>query len=966
MRLFIVSAVALVLASASSAQSWGPVPLPPTPVTKDRLSTDAMDVLAAAPMTVLKTSGLAAAQKAFDQLLSKTRQEKGAGSIEEADLQTSFGVALYMRGLDEDAVDLKRASLPYLERAVASYRSAFGTRDPEVAVALNSYADAMLGIRDEALQPKAKAALEEAVAIRKERLGQDNPETKSATEDLARVGAPPDDADPALTDALKSFPPHSPAAGAAAAAATKFTDLTMDDLRGRGLWMPSSYADPIIDDFALDVRKIDHAPVSTRAEVAKKYGLLIQSLDEGLILLRDMDNHGYDMHRTAGLRARALGWLEHSGRAPVAVAYIAGILGQLSEGGCTIADLDALMHGSRDRDRDLWLVGTTCGSSQVLATALDRSISARSALFFWGQSWTNGDWPSQLAAFDYMLRPDYLSRVSSGQRSRVQSEIVSRKLTKLIDIGLLDEALNFAEGVDPAILRMALQPRSGKYAATIDGFALKSTTFPNAVAENYAAILALAGRSSEARATLDLIGPAEKRKQARACLDAAKPDCEVGSEGQVTIDALVVDQFLTDPRGDPYVLLEPSNRGFSSTEPPIAETLCRMLDRPSEQRDCADERSGAAAEPEALDAGDRKLWNSLDAAGGPSLAQAMRRYAALIPARTVANASAPVRRASIDPAPPPFSEKILTQAMIGKVRANPAPNAYAALPPGYSLVRFERSGSRAVAVSLSTRYDPNGEVSAGGYWVHLSNDGGKTWDQPLYTGLAEFFPYVVPATSRLPMIAGDNVHVEVREQLIDTASISYPPVRMHVRRKRSGIFLDIPLADLRADRNGDRLTDIAAHHLLLDEQGGSTPFVVGRDKNCSNASPETLARLEILKQLFEAEASALVETPDHKSLSATWQRIKPSGKPPIFLLGNPDDWRCVFVDRPMVVYGKDDRDRLRRFSPDFQLIELPSIRWNRTLTRGFVRWNMGWTGGAYRLTRDGGGWKLETISSWIS
>jgi len=55
------------------------------------------------------------------------------------------------------------------------------------------------------------------------------------------------------------------------------------------------------------------------------------------------------------------------------------------------------------------------------------------------------------------------------------------------------------------------------------------------------------------------------------------------------------------------------------------------------------------------------------------------------------------------------------------------------LPDGFELVRAERAGHRAVAVSVSHTYDPTGEVSQGGYWMHVSQDGGRHWDRPLYT-----------------------------------------------------------------------------------------------------------------------------------------------------------------------------------------------------------------------------------------
>ena len=142
---------------------------------------------------------------------------------------------------------------------------------------------------------------------------------------------------------------------------------------------------------------------------------------------------------------------------------------------------------------------------------------------------------------------------------------------------------------------------------------------------------------------------------------------------------------------------------------------------------------------------------------------------------------------------------------------------------------------------------------------------------------------------------------------------------------------------------------------------------MGQERDCPAPPPETLARLEILKKIFQVEARAIIEPAGPRSMPiGPWRKSSPTDKPPIFLAGNPDDYRCVLLDRPMIIYSEADRERLRRHSPDFQLIELPPIRWNRDRTRGFVNWNMGWVGGTFRLVRDGQGWKLESISEWIT
>lgn len=158
-----------------------------TPATKDRLSPERMEQLVARPMSILRASGLVAAQKDFDALLAAAVQAHGKGSVEEADLLTSFGVELFLADIDEDDASDAQASLEYLKRAIPAYRAAFGPRHPEVAVALNSYADALLQVKGDAALQEGEAALEEAYSIRVAALGPDNGETKSNARHLARL-----------------------------------------------------------------------------------------------------------------------------------------------------------------------------------------------------------------------------------------------------------------------------------------------------------------------------------------------------------------------------------------------------------------------------------------------------------------------------------------------------------------------------------------------------------------------------------------------------------------------------------------------------------------------------------------------------------------------------------------------------------------------------------------------------------
>src|SRR5262249_23446994 len=122
----------------------------------------------------------------------------------------------------------------------------------------------------------------------------------------------------------------------------------------------------------------------------------------------------------------------------------------------------------------------------------------------------------------------------------------------------------------------------------------------------------------------------------------------------------------------------------------------------------------------------------------------------------------------------------------------------------------------------SQTLDPAGEVSGGGYWVHISDDGGKTWRAPLYTGLAQFFPYVVVAQSCQPILAGDRLLIEVEIDQLDRATITYPPGGLQAKRHEAGYVLTLPITDLERDSDGDLITDIEEEHLLLDPMKADT------------------------------------------------------------------------------------------------------------------------------------------------
>jgi hypothetical protein len=324
------------------------------------------------------------------------------------------------------------------------------------------------------------------------------------------------------------------------------------------------------------------------------------------------------------------------------------------------------------------------------------------------------------------------------------------------------------------------------------------------------------------------------------------------------------------------------------------------------------------------------------------------------------------------PVPESLRSGVRSQERVGKWPAGMAP-----LPDGYLPVRVERGVPFTVAVSLSQNLDPVGEVSSGGYWIHLSRNGGVSWEEPLYTGLPEYFPYVALPSSKLPILSGDRITLEVVVQEIDPSTISYPPVSLKSLRRASGLYIEMPLAALTSDRDHDGLTDIVEAHLLLNPDNPDSDgdgIDDGRDMlpNVKNSSPATdnsyLA--QILEQISGRSEGAIIEPVDRDPNSVV-DYIDRAGEPqsmnrPLFVQGQPEDFAGLRTGSRVLVYSDADIERLRAQSPDFHALTLRPVVFNRAHDRGFVSWSMGWTGGTLRLIRERNTYRIEVIIHWIT
>ena len=155
--------------------------------TKDRMSPDQYQPLLAIPLDEFSRGELASSQEHFEIILKSQQARFGANSVEVADTISAFGVLIYNQCRDAGRLKDASGALPYLRRAIDVYRLAFGPSHPEVAVALNDYADVERVLMPDDPPSDVDASLQEAFRIRFNALGPADPETVATMGYIAEV-----------------------------------------------------------------------------------------------------------------------------------------------------------------------------------------------------------------------------------------------------------------------------------------------------------------------------------------------------------------------------------------------------------------------------------------------------------------------------------------------------------------------------------------------------------------------------------------------------------------------------------------------------------------------------------------------------------------------------------------------------------------------------------------------------------
>lgn len=603
----------------------------------------------------------------------------------------------------------------------------------------------------------------------------------------------------------------------------------------------------------------------------------------------------------------------------------------------------------------------------------------------------------RIALTEYLLSEAFSHHVTGGQ-AHYRKRLVRWYVWDVLGIGLADEALAAIENLPASERAGALTADYSGGAVAIDGLLTAARGGNEASYDNwssYAAARFAKGDYSKAKETLAQIPYlAQAQKRFTCYTNSTQPECKEPPRAE--LDPIALEYLLKGNASDPYDLAEAmfagARDGFSSNA--LWSSLMKSYFAGGPYEGLANESAKRW----------RPNYDDGDADVSPARKAAIDLLNEILGApfqERVANLKAATRAKVIelggDPdkspwettkrvqaAPPLFPAQTLPANIApSSAEEKPAPAeenlAFGKLPDGFWPVRIEVQNKQAVAISLSQNFDQTGEVSAGGYWIHVSSDAGKTWQRPLYTGLAQFFPYNIVAKSNMALIAGDALNIEVEVQELDVASITYPPVGLVTKRRQKGLFIQLPLSALTRDKDSDGIPDIEERRLLLDPNNPDTDgdgLSDGRDSmpnvaRSTTAQEQDAVMAAVLEKIFGEAFGAIIMKPDASDGPMATLSGLTSGEPvsrdrPIFVEGDPKAFGGFRPQKMMLVYSSEDLKRIASMVPDFHAIELVPFAMNRARDKGFIVWSAGWTGGTYRFTKVPTGWEFEQISGWIT
>ena len=279
------------------------------------------------------------------------------------------------------------------------------------------------------------------------------------------------------------------------------------------------------------------------------------------------------------------------------------------------------------------------------------------------------------------------------------------------------------------------------------------------------------------------------------------------------------------------------------------------------------------------------------------------------------------------------------------------------MPERLAPIRLERHGEEIAGIAVAQTLDPVGELGRGGYWIVHSNDNGKTWDEPLYTGLRENMPYVVLPASRLPLFDDDALYIDVEVNELDLSSITFPPVGLRAKREARGLYLELPWSALRRDSDSDALTD------LLEERLATDPYNADSDGDGIVDGKDGLPQVALTAGGGALIVGLPATEPERQACVVRASRI---GTPSLFVVADRAQFAPIDINRRVVILTPAELELYeQKFGPSY-FGALEDVLVRRDGKKAVIFFDQRWAGTVYELEKAKDGWTVMQAGGYIT
>lgn len=296
------------------------------------------------------------------------------------------------------------------------------------------------------------------------------------------------------------------------------------------------------------------------------------------------------------------------------------------------------------------------------------------------------------------------------------------------------------------------------------------------------------------------------------------------------------------------------------------------------------------------------------------------------------------------------------------------------------VIKSERKEKKWAILFVDFKYDEMFAFGAG-YWISLSEDEGKTWKK-YYTGLTESRNYYFKKNSNQPLWHDEN-HLQIEADIVRMLEPRSHPLPPQYETVKDNALVILDINEIIKDSDEDGLTDIEERNLLLnpfskDTDGDGIPdsddnnprfasaandfvklyegVILGENVKSAGKYPNEDYFIDLrnpLKENKDSEASDEFYLRQTTQLLVTddinLQRINPK-KSKIIIL----------TSKEFEEYQKQYHSELKElnYSPLFKCDKEPNVF--------LLKSSSTFTGKTEKIIRTKNGWKVITVTSWIS